>query len=115
MGIHRKEKLGRDLISREAAFSLKRYTEINLHFLQCNALRIYKITQKDLHKHLHFLYTSCTHSRGSFRGSLDVRCNHNVAMSAFYLKLMLLKTNAVIFSPFNKLSLLLYTFIQKQT
>lgn len=28
---------------------------------------------------------------------------------------VLLKTNAAIFSPFNKLSLLLYTFIQKQT
>ena len=33
------------------------------------------------------IYTSCTHSRASFRGSLDVRCSHNVAMSAFYLKL----------------------------
>ena len=33
------------------------------------------------------IYTSCTHSSGSFRGSLDARCSHYVAMIAFYLKL----------------------------
>ena len=37
VGIHRKEKLGRDLISREAAFSLKIYTESKFTLLtvQC--------------------------------------------------------------------------------
>jgi len=37
VGIHRKEKLGRDLISREAAFSLKIYTEskFTLFTVQC--------------------------------------------------------------------------------
>ena len=37
VGIHRKEKLGRDLISREDVFSLKRYTEskFTLFTMQC--------------------------------------------------------------------------------